>query len=129
MKSRPGGVTIQVRVRDYAGGVSWYERLLGRPPDFVPHGGFGEWELVPDCWLQLAEGEPASGSGPIRLGVDDLDAERTRVETELGVVVDESLSGRLDDIVRWCTFTDPFGNRVGFFEDLERWQAAREARS
>ena len=49
-----------------------------------------EWELVPGCWLQLAEGEPMAGSGPLRLGVCDIDKERHRVIAELNV---ERLNG------------------------------------
>ncbi len=42
-------MTIQVRVSDFADGLSWYRTLFQRDPDFVPHEGFAEWELVPGC--------------------------------------------------------------------------------
>jgi len=119
------GVTFQVRVSDYSKGIEWYSMILGRPADFNPHeghddfSGFSEWEIIKksNCWLQVAEGDPTPGSGPIRLGVDDLEMEVGRVAP--------ILDGYLPDIhttpdgkVRFCTFEDPFGNRIGFFQEI-----------
>lgn len=59
-------MTIQVRVLDIEKGQKWYQTLLKRELDFIPHEGFAEWELIPGCWLQVAEGTPAEGSGPLR---------------------------------------------------------------
>lgn len=108
-------MTVQVRVVDYEKGRKWYETLLNKAPDFAPHEGFSEWELLPGCWLQVAEGEPAQGTGSIRLGVMDIEAERERVMMELNVECFEIYS-REEVPVRWGTFSDPWGNHVGFFE-------------
>jgi catechol 2,3-dioxygenase-like lactoylglutathione lyase family enzyme len=110
-------MTVQVRVREFEEGRRFYERLLRRPPDFVPHEGFAEWELLPKCWLQVAEGEPAEGSGPIRFGVSDIERERLRVISELGIEVGQIYS-REGVPAKWCTFQDPWGNRLGFFQEL-----------
>jgi hypothetical protein len=110
-------MTVQVRVADMKEGQRWYQTLLQKEPDFIPHEGFAEWELIPGCWLQVAEGVPAEGNGPIRFGVADLEAERERVVRELQV---ESFAifSREGVPVRWGTFSDPWGNRLGFYQAL-----------
>lgn len=110
------GVTIQVRVPDAAEGFAWYEELLGRPPDYAPSPDVREWELVQECWLQVLEGTPAVGSGPLRLGVGDIELERRYIQAALGIAVSEI--ERLEGVAAWCTFTDPFGNHLGLFQDL-----------
>ena len=108
-------MTIQVRVSEFEKGQHWYTTLLEREPDFIPHEGFAEWELLPGCWLQVAEGVPSEDCGPLRLGVLDIEKEHTRVQEELGVENFE-LHSREEVPVKWGTFTDPWGNLLGFFE-------------
>ncbi|MUK89820.1 VOC family protein [Ornithinibacillus sp. L9] len=108
-------MTIQIRVTDISEGQKWYETLLQRKPDFIPHEGFAEWELIPGCWLQVAEGIPAKDSGPLRLGVLDIVSERERIKGELKVPHFDIFS-REEVPVKWATFTDPWGNRLGLFE-------------
>lgn len=117
---RATGATFQVRVGDFDRGRDWYERLFDREPDFVPHEGFVEWEFVPgtNCWLQVGHGDPAPGSGPVRLGTTDLDGELSRLRATLDVDPPE-VHRTPDGLVRYCTFTDPFGNRVGLFEEVD----------
>lgn len=112
-------MTIQLRVTDFEKGQKWYETLLKRRPDFMPHEGFAEWEVIPGCWLQVAEGIPSEGSGPLRLAVNNLEAEQERIVKELNV--DHFEIYALDEVpVRWGTFTDPWGNQLGFFEYLDK---------
>lgn len=108
-------MTVQVRVSDFEKGREWYKILLNKEPDFVPHEDFAEWELIPGCWLQVAKGEPAVGSGPLRLGVTQLEQERERIIGLLGVEPFE-IFARQEVPVRWATFADPWGNRLGLFE-------------
>lgn len=117
-------MTIQIRVSEFESGLNWYQILFQREPDFVPHDGFAEWELVPGCWLQLAEGEPTPGSGPLRLGVSDIDKARHRVIAELNVEPFE-LYSRPEVPVKWGTFSDRWGNRLGFFEHLDQIEKDR----
>ncbi|MCL6600386.1 MAG: hypothetical protein K6T81_16875 [Alicyclobacillus macrosporangiidus] len=77
--------------------------ILQREPDFVPHEGFAEWEIIPGCWLQVGEGTPTERSGPFRLGVTDIEAERDRIVNELGVEPFEVYS-REEVPVKWGTF-------------------------
>ncbi|WLD94669.1 VOC family protein [Alkalihalobacillus sp. AL-G] len=108
-------MTFQVRVSDYEEGLHWYQTLLNREPDFVPHDGFAEWELIPGSWLQVAEGIPTEGNGPMRFGVNDIEGERERLKRELQVEHFE-IASRDEVPVKWATFLDPWGNRIGFFE-------------
>lgn len=112
-------MTIQFRVTDFNKGQKWYETLLKRKPDFMPHEGFAEWEVIPGCWLQVAEGIPSEGSGPLRLAVNDLEAEQERIGKALNVDHFE-LYERDEVPVRWGTFRDPWGNQLGFFEYLDK---------
>jgi hypothetical protein len=112
-------MTTQVRVTNMKEGQKWYEGLFKRKPDFVPHKGIAEWEVIPGSWLQLAEGTPSEGSGPLRLGVTDIEAEQDRVVKELNVENFE-INSRGEVPVKWGTFTDPWGNRLGFFEYLSK---------
>lgn len=109
------GMTIQLKVPDITMGAAFYSRLLGREPDVEPHDDFKEWELVPTCWLQLAEGT-AEPAGRLRLGVEDIESNRARVERELGVTC--SRIERISGLAAWCNFEDPWGNRLGLFQDL-----------
>ncbi len=110
------GIIIEVRIGDFAAGLTWYERLLGRPPDTETHEGTARWEVVPYCWLQVAGGAPSPGFGPLRLGSADIEMDRERVVDALGVDASEIL--RIDGVIAWCDFADPFGNRLGLFQDL-----------
>lgn len=112
-------MTYQVRVQDMKDGQVWYETLLKKQPDFTPHEGFAEWELIPGCWLQVAEGIPSEGSGPLRIGVTDLEAERSRLIHRLHVEEFE-IHSREEVPVKWATFSDPWGNRIGLFEYMDK---------
>ena len=112
-------MTVQIRVPDFKLAYSWYETLLKRNPDFIPHEGFIEWELIPGCWLQVAEGIPTRDSGPLRLAVIDVYMERERVNKELNVEHFEIFS-RVEVPVKWGTFSDPWGNQLGFFEYIDK---------
>lgn len=112
-------MTYQVRVSDFTEGIQWYKVMLNKEPDFTPHDGFAEWELIPGCWLQVAEGNPSAGSGPLRMGVISIEAERERMMKELDVKYFE-IHSREEVPVKWATFEDPWGNRLGFFEYIKR---------
>ena len=116
-------MTVQIRVTDVEEGRQWYETFLKRQPDFMPHEGFVEWELITGSWLQVAEGTPSEGSGPLRIGVVSMEKERERVMQELGVEFFEIYS-REEVPVKWGTFSDPWGNRLGFFEYVNETEKA-----
>ena len=112
-------ITTQFRVSNIKDGQIWYETLLNKKSDFIPHEGFAEWELIPGCWLQVAEGTFTVGNGPLRLGVTNIEAERERLIEELKIESFE-IHSRPEVSVKWGTFTDPWGNQIGFFEYLDK---------
>lgn len=112
-------MTTQVRVSSIKEGQKWYGTLLNKEPEFTPHDGFAEWELIPGCWLQVAEGLLIDGNGPLRLGVTNIEAERDRLVEELKID-SFAIHSRPEVPVKWGTFTDPWGNRLGFFEYLDK---------
>lgn len=112
-------MTYQVRVSDMSDGQKWYETLLNMAPDFVPHEGFVEWEIVSGFWLQVTEGESAVGSGPLRLAVEDIVREKNRMLKELNIENFE-IHTRAEVPVKWGTFSDPWGNKLGFYEYLNK---------
>ncbi|TFB22848.1 VOC family protein [Filobacillus milosensis] len=112
-------MTIQFRVSDIDEGQKFYEELFQRKPDFVPHEGFAEWEIVPGNWLQVAEGIPTVGSGPLRLGVTNIEAAKQRLLDKFNIE-DFEVHSRKEVPVKWGTFSDPWGNRLGFFEYLDK---------
>lgn len=112
-------MTTQVRVQDIKEGQRWYQTLLKRQPDFIPHKGFAEWEIISGCWLQVAEGIPSEASGPLRLGVTDIESERERLIKQLNIDQFEIYS-RKEVPVKWGTFSDPWGNLLGLYEYLDK---------
>ncbi|MEH7343265.1 VOC family protein [Bacillus sp. JJ1532] len=121
-------ITIQIRVNDFEKGQTWYQTLLNRQPDFSPHQGFAEWEVIPGCWLQVAEGFPAEGSGPIRLGVSNLEKERDRLVKELKIEEFEIFE-REGVPAKWGTFKDSWGNQLGLFEYLDENEKQEKIKS
>jgi len=111
-------VTAEYRVSDMARAREFYGRLFGRAPDFEASPTFIEWEVVPGYWLQLRETEERGHAGPVRFRVDDIETERARLTAELGVEIDAVK--RVEGVVAFCTFFDPFGNPLGILEDLAR---------
>lgn len=110
-----GGFTIQFCVPDIRAGVTFYSRLLGRPPNFEPYEDFKEWDGIGGCTIQIAEGEPRPGY-PLRFRVEDIEAGCARVARDLGVAC--SPVERIPGLVAFCNFDDPWGNRLGFYQRL-----------
>lgn len=112
-------ITVHIHVSDIEEGQKWYETLLNRTPDFIPHESFVEWEIVPGCWLQVSEGNPGSISGPLRFAVKDILNEKERIIRELNIANFE-IHSRPEVPVKWGTFTDPWGNQIGFYEYIDK---------
>lgn len=88
---------------------AWYERLLGRPPDLVPHDREVAWQLAEGGWIYVVEDPPRAGRSLLTLIVDDLDTAVAPVE-ERGLVAARAPGGPPFK----AEFTDPDGNRVTF---------------
>ncbi len=66
----------------------------------------------------MRETDKVHAAGPLRLRVDDIEAERQRPIDDLSVDVDDIK--RVEGVVAFCTFHDPFGNPLGILQDLAR---------
>lgn len=109
------GFTAQLRVPDVAAGLNFYEDLIGRAPDSSPHTNFYEWELQNAAWFQLSQGK-VKEAYPLRFAVRDIAAEVSKMPTRFGITCSEIL--RIQEVVAWCNFEDPWGNKLGFYQDL-----------
>ena len=112
----PLAATLQIRVGNLSAGAAWYQQLLGRPADFTPSSQLHEWELFASSWIQVSEGQTAENAGRFRLGVADVAGARRAVINDLGTSVSEIVT--LTRVVAYCDFEDPWGNRLGLFQDL-----------
>ena len=108
---------VWYRVRDFDAGRAFYRDKLGFTETFV------DWD---DRWarlerggmeIALAEGEPQENGGVAHVDVEDVKAERVRLEAEgveVGVVFELHGQMRLLDVF------DPDGNRVQLAQDLSQ---------
>ena len=100
-----------VATADYDAAAAWYERLLGRAPDMLPHAGEAAWQLTGEGWLYVVADAARAGGALLTLLVDDLDAHVAELaRRELEPTRTETLAG----IGRKAIFTDPDGNTVAF---------------
>jgi catechol 2,3-dioxygenase-like lactoylglutathione lyase family enzyme len=114
--SQVEGVTLVVGVTGMDEALSFYGRLFGRAPDFVLEDDFQEYEVVPGMWYQLTTRVPPGRGRRVRFGVADIGSERQAL-IDQGIEVTE-VAGKAG-VVAWCEFKDPFGNPLGYFQDLE----------
>ena len=119
------GFTLQVYVEDMIRARPWYEKLLGRGPDFGANPEFLEWQIVPDFWFQLVKKKAPRDSARKRFGVSNIDRERRRIIEELGIKVTE-IEELPRGVVKWCNFEDPWGNKLGLFQDLEKFPEPKD---
>jgi hypothetical protein len=102
---------LVVRNRDQA--AAWHERLLGRPPDFLPNDAEAVWQVAGTASVYLLVDKERAGRGVTALVVDDLDA----VLSEVGGRGFEP--GRIEVIPgagRKSVISDPDGNSISILE-------------
>lgn len=117
---RTAGMTVQVYVPtgDIARARSFYTTLFGREPEFAPHDDFLEWSPIAgqECWLQVSAKEGATPMlNRVRFRVLDL---RTALDFLDSSEIERSEPSQLPDVVAFVDFSDPWGNRLGYYEDL-----------
>jgi catechol 2,3-dioxygenase-like lactoylglutathione lyase family enzyme len=100
-----------IAVADYPAARAWYERLLGRAPDMLPHDAEAAWQLTDSGWIYVVADAERAGRALVTVLVDDLD-EITGNELAGGPV--ETVPGKF----RRVAITDPEGNRVTFAQSL-----------
>ena len=100
-----------ISVSDYEQALTWYERLLGSPPSFLPHATEAVWELAEHRFVYIEEQAKDAGHAQHTIFVDDLDA---RVEQITGRGLDPVERETYANGVRKVTYNDPDGNEIGF---------------
>jgi catechol 2,3-dioxygenase-like lactoylglutathione lyase family enzyme len=100
-----------IPVRDYAGALAWYERLLGSPPTFVASDTEAVWELAEHRSLAIEERPEHAGHALHTIFVDDFDA---LVAEIAGRGLEPATRETYSNGVRKATFRDPDGNEIGF---------------
>ncbi|MBE0598064.1 MAG: VOC family protein [Desulfuromonadales bacterium] len=91
---------------DLAAAEGWYTRLLGRGPDCRPMDTLVQWELFDQGGLALSSYDEIAGRGVMFLYVDDVAAERRRLQG-LGIVLGDDIEG---DYSTLAQVRDPDGN-------------------
>ncbi|OEV06052.1 VOC family protein [Streptomyces oceani] len=101
-------------VHDIETAVSWYERLLGRPPDSRPMPGLADWHITDSAWVQVFESPEYAGSTLLNLAVEDL--ERTLRELAAHGLTAGAIQPGTQQ-VRFAVLRDPDGNRLTLIEN------------
>jgi catechol 2,3-dioxygenase-like lactoylglutathione lyase family enzyme len=91
---------------DIAAAEGWYTKLLGRGPDYRPMDTLVQWELFDRGGLALSADDDIAGRGVMFIIVDDLAAERRRLQG-LGIVLGDDMAG---DYSTLAQVRDPDGN-------------------
>lgn len=104
---------LVVTDRDRA--ATWYERLFGKPPDFLPTEDEAVWQVAPTASMYILADAERAGRGIVTLIVDDLDATLLEIEGR-GII-----AGRFNEVTgagRKSVIKDPDGNEVALVELL-----------
>jgi catechol 2,3-dioxygenase-like lactoylglutathione lyase family enzyme len=91
---------------DLAAAEGWYTKLLGRGPDSRPMDTMVQWELFDQGGLALSTDVEIAGRGVMFLVVDDVAAERGRLQ-DLGIGLGDDIAG---DYSMLAQVRDPDGN-------------------
>lgn len=100
-------------VADFGTASAWYQRLLGRAADMLPHDSEAVWRLTPGSAIYVVQDRERAGSGLLTLAVDDLAEHEARLR-ETGVAFTELATG---DAPHRLRVEDPDGNTLTFFQD------------
>ena len=93
---------------DLAAAEGWYTKLLGRGPNHRPMDTLVQWQLFDQGGLMLSSSDEIAGKGVMFLYVDDLAAERRRLQG-LGIALGDDIAG---DYSTLAQLHDPDGNLI-----------------
>jgi hypothetical protein len=86
---------------DLAAAEGWYTKLLGRGPDYRPMDTLVQWELFERGGLMLSSSDEIAGKGVMFLYVDDITAERSRLQG-LGIELGDDIPGDYWMLAQLC---------------------------
>jgi hypothetical protein len=98
-------------VTDYAAALAWYERLVGKPPSFIPDDTEAVWELAEHRYLYVDVRPEDAGHGMVTVFLADFDK---RVAEIAGRGLEPAERETYENGVRKFIYRDPDGNEVGF---------------
>lgn len=113
-KMKATSVTIGVPVSDLAVAQAWYSRVFAVQPDIEPVPGIVEYQIA-GTWVQLMDGHKGVPGWVLRVGVEDLDAERDRIR-DLGIEVSETAT--VPGVISYFDLHDPDGNQLSVYRVL-----------
>lgn len=93
---------------DLAAAEAWYTKLLGRGPDNRPMDTLVQWEPFDEVGVGLSTDDEIASKGAMFLIVDDVAAERHRLQG-LGIVLGDDIEG---DYSTLAQVRDPDGNLI-----------------
>jgi predicted enzyme related to lactoylglutathione lyase len=93
---------------DLVAAESWYTKLLGRSPDHRPMDTLVQWEFFDQGGFMLSSSDEIAGKGAMFLYVEDLAAERRRLQG-LGIALGDDIPG---DYSTLAQLRDPDGNLI-----------------
>ena len=100
-----------IPVTSYTKSLSWYERLFGSEPSFVPHDTEAVWELAEHRFIYINEEPEHAGHARLTVFVDDLDT----LVAQIGQRgLEPAHRETYENGVRKITFRDDDGNEIGF---------------
>jgi predicted enzyme related to lactoylglutathione lyase len=103
-------VFAAIPVADYAAARTWYERLMGRPPDLIPNDSEAAWQLTDTGWIYVIGDAGRAGKTLLTVLVDDLGNHVADLAARgLEVPIDTVRGVGIEALV-----TDPEGNTIKF---------------
>ncbi|MEU2160150.1 VOC family protein [Streptomyces sp. NPDC019208] len=100
-----------IAVNDYAAALTWYERLLGAPPAFLPNDTEAVWELAEHRYVYIEHLPRRAGHAMHTVFVEDFDAVVAGI-TDRGL--EPATRETYANGVRKATYRDPDGNEIAF---------------
>ncbi|OJF15075.1 VOC family protein [Couchioplanes caeruleus] len=99
-----------IPVTDRPAALGWYEKLLGRPPAFLPNDTEAVWELAEHRYVYIEVSPEHAGHAMHTLFLDDLDA---FVSEAAARGIQPVTRETYDNGVRKIIYRDPDGNEFG----------------
>ncbi|MFI1831446.1 VOC family protein [Streptomyces sp. NPDC020412] len=98
-----------IPVTDFTTALSWYERLIGTQPSFLPNDVEAVWELAEHRYVYIVQDPERAGNALVLSFVTDLDA-RVAAAAARGVAPArrETYEGGVTKVV----YRDPDGNEI-----------------
>ena len=109
-------IFVSINAIDFGTMSDWWSTLLDRSWDREPMPSCHEWDLTPSVLFQVLDNpEGGEDKATVTLHVTDLDAERARLISQ-GIVIPGPEKVEGFTTLRYLSFEDPEGNRVGMLD-------------